>query len=100
VPDACGPRGRGCADRLCADIGITQKALIEQLRALDEHGMVSRQASAQDSRGIEDRLASLGESLRPVRDSLIEWGAHHAMELDEADRILPCEAVVGIALAG
>ena len=74
--------------------GISQKVLIEQLRALEEHGMVSRQASAQDSQGIEYLLTSVGESLRPVLDSLIEWGAHHAKELGEADRILPCDAVV------
>jgi DNA-binding HxlR family transcriptional regulator len=75
-------------------VGISQKVLIEQLRALEEHGMVSRQASAEESQGIEYRLTALGESLRPVLDSLIEWGTHHARELDETDRILPCEAVV------
>ena len=75
-------------------VGISQKVLIEQLRALEEHGMVSRQPSAEVSQGIEYRLTSLGESLRPVLDSLIEWGTHHATKLDEADRLLPCEAVV------
>jgi len=74
--------------------GITQKVLIEQLRALEEHGMVSRQPSARDSQGIEYMLTPLGESLRPVLDSLIEWGTHHAKELNEAHRLLPCDAVV------
>jgi DNA-binding HxlR family transcriptional regulator len=75
-------------------VGISQKVLIEQLRALEEHGMVSRQASAQDNQGVEYRLTSLGESLRPVLLSLIKWGTHHAKELDEVDKLLPCEAVV------
>lgn len=74
--------------------GITQKVLIEQLRALEEHGMVSRQPRAGDSQGIEYLLTPLGESLQPILDSLIEWGAHHASELDEAHRLLPCDAVV------
>jgi DNA-binding HxlR family transcriptional regulator len=74
--------------------GISQKVLIEQLRALDEHGMVSRQPSAGARQGIEYLLTPLGESLRPVLESLIEWGAHHAKELDEVDRLLPCDAVV------
>jgi DNA-binding HxlR family transcriptional regulator len=74
--------------------GISQKVLIEQLRALEEHGMVSRQPSAEDSQGIEYLLTPLGESLRPVLESLIEWGAHHAKELDEVHRLLPCDAVV------
>lgn len=75
-------------------VGISQKVLIEQLRALEEHGMVSRQAHAGDSQGIEYALTPLGESLRPILESLIEWGTRHAMELDETDRLVPCEAVV------
>jgi DNA-binding HxlR family transcriptional regulator len=74
--------------------GISQKVLIEQLRALEEHGMVSRQPSADDPQGVEYLLTPLGESFRPVLESLIEWGAHHAKELDEADKLLPCNAVV------
>jgi DNA-binding HxlR family transcriptional regulator len=74
--------------------GISQKVLIEQLRALEEHGMVRRQASPEDTQGVEYLLTPLGESLRPVLHSLIEWGTHHAQKLDEADRLLPCSAVV------
>jgi DNA-binding HxlR family transcriptional regulator len=74
--------------------GISQKVLIEQLRALEEHGMVSRQSSAVHRQGIEYLLTPLGESLRHVLESVIEWGAHHAEALDEAHRLLPCNAVV------
>jgi DNA-binding HxlR family transcriptional regulator len=74
--------------------GISQKVLLEQLRALEEHGMVSRQSSAGHRQGIEYLLTPLGESLRPILNSLGEWGAHHAKELDEAHRLLPCDAVV------
>jgi len=77
-----------------SDATISQKVLIEQLRALEEHGMVSRQPSAGDRQGIEYLLTPLGLSLRPVLESLVEWGAHHAKELDEAHRLLPCDAVV------
>lgn len=74
--------------------GISQKVLIEQLRALEEHGMVVRQPSAEERQGIEYAITPLGESLRPVLQSLIDWGTHHAEELNEADKLLPCEAVV------
>lgn len=74
--------------------GITQKVLIEQLRALEEHGVVNRQPSAIDSQGVEYLLTPLGESLRPVLVSLIEWGTHHASELNESHRLTPCDAVV------
>jgi DNA-binding HxlR family transcriptional regulator len=79
------------ADRI---VGISQKVLIEQLRALEEHGMVRRRSSSGDRQGVEYQLTPLGESLRPILASLIEWGAHHAEELEEADRLLPCNAVV------
>ncbi|AET92182.1 MULTISPECIES: winged helix-turn-helix transcriptional regulator [Caballeronia] len=74
--------------------GVSQKVLIEQLRALEEHGMVSRRPCADDRQGIEYMLTPLGESVRPVLESLMDWAAHHAKELDEADRLVPCEAVV------
>jgi DNA-binding HxlR family transcriptional regulator len=74
--------------------GLSQKVLLEQLRALEEHGMVSRRPSAGRRQGIEYLLTPLGESLRPVLASLIEWGTHHAEELEDSRRLLPCEAVV------
>jgi DNA-binding HxlR family transcriptional regulator len=74
--------------------GISQKVMIEQLRALEEHGMVIRRTRAGDDQAVEYLLTPVGESLRSILESLIEWGGHHAGELDEADRLLPCEAVV------
>jgi len=74
--------------------GLSQKVLIEQLRALEEHGLVRRQAVAADVQGVEYLLTPLGESLRPILQSLIDWGTHHAHEVGEPDRLLPCEAVV------
>ena len=68
--------------------------LIEQLRAREEHGLVSRQPSSEDSQGIECWLTLLGESLWPILDSLIEWGAHHAKALDEVHRLSPRDVVV------
>ena len=75
-------------------VGVSQKVLIEQLRALEEHGLVSRQPVPADPQGIAYQLTPLGESLRPVLESLIEWGVRHAEALDEADELLPCAAVV------
>ena len=69
--------------------GISQKVLLEQLRALEEHGMVSRQSSAEHRQGIEYLLTPLGQSLRPILVSLIEMGVHHPEELEEAHRLLP-----------
>jgi DNA-binding HxlR family transcriptional regulator len=75
-------------------VGITQKVLIEQLRVLEEHGLVHRRPVAGDRQGVEYALTPLGESLRPVLRSLDEWGTRHAEALNEGEKLLPCEAVV------
>lgn len=55
---------------------------------------MKRRSSAADPQGVEYQLTPLGASLKPVLESLIDWGTFHATELDEADRLLPCAAVV------
>ncbi len=68
--------------------------LIEQLRALEEHGLVSRQSSGQDARGVDYVLTPLGRSLQPVLTVLQDWGEHHAQELEQTDQLLSCKDVV------
>jgi DNA-binding HxlR family transcriptional regulator len=74
--------------------GISQKVLIEQLRALEEHGLVYRKSHAEEPLRVDYILTTLGMSLQPLLRLLYEWGHHHAEELNETARLLPCEAVV------
>ena len=74
--------------------GISQKVLIEQLRALEEHGLVYRQSFAQEPQRVDYVLTELGMSLEPLLSLLEEWGRGHAEELKETDKLLPCAAVV------
>ncbi len=75
--------------------GLSQKVLLEQLRALEEHGMVSRPPSAEHRQGIEYRLTPLGESLRPILESLDRMGRPSRQRSSmRSDRLLPCDAVV------
>jgi DNA-binding HxlR family transcriptional regulator len=74
--------------------GISQKVLMEQLRALEEHGLVYRQRSAQEPQRVDYGLTELGMSLKPLLSLLEEWGRGHAEELKETDKLLPCAAVV------
>jgi DNA-binding HxlR family transcriptional regulator len=75
-------------------LGISQKVLIEQLRALEEHGLVSRQPYPGELQGIEYLLTPLGQSLKPVLESLIVWGELHAHEVGESERLRTCKTVV------
>jgi DNA-binding HxlR family transcriptional regulator len=55
-------------------VGITQKMLAEQLRELEEAGIVRRQVFPVIPPKVEYELTDLGEDLRPVVQYLQEWG--------------------------
>jgi DNA-binding HxlR family transcriptional regulator len=74
--------------------GISQKVLIQQLRALEEHGLVERQSSDEEPQHVDYALTPLGLSLKPLISQLYDWGQHHAEERSETSALLPCQAVV------
>jgi DNA-binding HxlR family transcriptional regulator len=74
--------------------GMSQKVLIEQLKVLEEHGIVDRVSQPEEPQRVDYALTPLGMSLKPLLSLLYEWGEHHAEELKETDKLLLCEAVV------
>ena len=54
--------------------GITQRMLTKQLRALEDDRLVIRKVYAEVPPRVEYRLSEIGESLRPVIDTLKAWG--------------------------
>ena len=54
--------------------GITQKMLTQQLRALEQDGIVFRHVYLQVPPKVEYSLTPLGESLKPVLESIHQWG--------------------------
>lgn len=57
--------------------GISQKVLTENLRALEEDGIIVRTVVSEMPAHVEYALSELGESLRPVFDAISEWGDHY-----------------------
>lgn len=55
-------------------VGITHKMLAEQLRELEESGIVLRKVYPVIPPKVEYELTDLGEGLRPVVQYLQEWG--------------------------
>jgi DNA-binding HxlR family transcriptional regulator len=80
--------------------GLSQKVLLQQLRSLEEHGLVYRQTFAEEPKRVDYGLTALGMSLKPLISQLYEWGTHHAEEREETARLLTCEAVVRGAVEG
>ncbi|GLS40167.1 hypothetical protein GCM10010869_57640 [Mesorhizobium tianshanense] len=69
---------------------ITQKVLIQQLREMEEHGLVRREIFAEIPSRVEYSATRLGLSLEPILLALCEWGQHHAEELNELNHLADC----------
>ena len=64
----------------------SQKVLVQQLREMEEHGLVHRKVFAEVPPRVEYSATKLGLSLRPIVASLCEWGRKHARDLDDPQR--------------
>ena len=60
---------------------ITQRMLTKQLRALEDDHLVIRKVYAEVPPRVESRLSEIGESLRPVIDTLKAGGEGHRERL-------------------
>ncbi|MFW8668147.1 helix-turn-helix transcriptional regulator [Enterococcus sp. PF-2] len=54
--------------------GISQKVLTENLRKMEEDGIIDRKVYAVVPPKVEYSLSELGDSLRPIIDSMSDWG--------------------------
>jgi DNA-binding HxlR family transcriptional regulator len=62
---------------------ITKKMLSQRLQELEEEGVVHREAYAEVPPRVEYSLTEFGQTLRPVLESMCEWGTtylDHAAE--------------------
>ncbi|MEI6429795.1 MAG: helix-turn-helix domain-containing protein [Pseudanabaena sp. ELA607] len=54
--------------------GITQKMLTQQLREMEQDGLVHRQVYLLVPPKVEYSLTDLGKTLKPVLDAMHDWG--------------------------
>ncbi|MDQ0061749.1 winged helix-turn-helix transcriptional regulator [Paenibacillus harenae] len=59
---------------------ITQKMLTQQLRELEQDGIVNRISYNQVPPKVEYELSEYGWSLKPILDSLCNWGELHIIK--------------------
>lgn len=55
-------------------IPISQKVLTDNLRALEDDGLIVRQVYAEVPPRVVYSLSELGNSLRPIIDAMANWG--------------------------
>lgn len=56
---------------------ISKKVLTDNLRALEEDGLVIREVFAEVPPRVEYSLSPLGQSLKPILDSMYSWGENY-----------------------
>lgn len=57
--------------------GITQKMLTQQLRELEQDGIIHREVYPEVPPKVEYSLTPLGQTLRPVLNVMHEWGIQY-----------------------
>lgn len=56
---------------------ISKKVLTDNLRALEDDGIVEREVFAEVPPRVVYSLSKLGESLKPILDAMWEWGTDY-----------------------
>lgn len=59
---------------------VTHKMLTQQLRGLEENGLVNRHIYTEIPPKVEYSLTSEGKSLLPILESLRQWGVNFSMK--------------------
>jgi len=67
--------------------GVTQKMLTQQLRELEDAGIIHREVYPQVPPKVEYSLTPLGRTLEPILDAMHQWGQrYHQEHISEARR--------------
>ena len=61
--------------------GISQKVLTDSLRSMEEDGLITRTVYPEVPPRVEYALSELGESLKPIVDSMVAWGNAYKQSL-------------------
>ena len=61
--------------------GISKKVLTDNLRALEDDGLIDREVFAEVPPRVEYSLTPLGKTLKPVLDAMLEWGTEYKNNL-------------------
>lgn len=57
--------------------GISKKVLTDDLRALEEDGLIEREVFAEVPPRVEYSLSPIGKSLKPILDAMRDWGTDY-----------------------
>ena len=61
--------------------GISQKVLTSNLRDMEDNGLVTREVFAEVPPRVEYSLTEIGHSLKPIIDSMMDWGMDYKAKM-------------------
>ena len=78
-------------NELCRSVpGISQKVMRDNLRNLEEDGLVTRTVYPEVPPHVEYALSEIGGTLRPLFSAIAEWGSVYRGYLDRAEKDPAC----------
>ena len=63
--------------------GISQKVLTESLRQMESDGIITRTVYPEVPPRVEYALSELGESMRPILNSMQDWGNNYKASFEK-----------------
>lgn len=75
--------------------GITQKVLTEQLRDLEQDGLIAKLSTPGKVSSVEYTVTPLGETLRPVIEGMCQWGEGYIAVHGRNAKFLASDAAAG-----
>ncbi|HEU0202606.1 MAG TPA: helix-turn-helix domain-containing protein [Burkholderiaceae bacterium] len=75
--------------------GISQRVLTQNLRELEQDGIVTRTVFPESPPHVEYALTGFGRTLEPVLDTLCEWGGRYR-DRQAAPQAQPAEAEAAV----
>lgn len=68
--------------------GISQKVLTSNLRSMESSGLVNRKVYPEVPPKVEYSLTDTGLSLKPILDSMVDWGTAYKKKIKEQTKLL------------
>ncbi len=75
---------------------ITQKMLTQQLRELEQDGLVERYIYTQVPPKVEYSLTDAGKTLLPILTTMSQWGINYANETEPMNQVITCHKMTDI----
>jgi DNA-binding HxlR family transcriptional regulator len=69
-------------------VAVSQKVLTQQLKELEQDGIIRREVYAEVPPRVEYSLSPYGQTLQPVLAALYAWGMQHYMRDQSASRVV------------